>query len=103
MTSDTGLAPCVDDGLLSLACCKGGQIRNGKCCKTGLRYWIGSKKKCDYETDDVCILGTYHDKLLYLARITKVLPMTEYYKNKSKGRTDNIYFLKMANSSATIF
>ena len=26
LTSDTGLAPCVDNGLLSLACCKGGQI-----------------------------------------------------------------------------
>ena len=38
LTSDTGLAPCVDNGLLSLACCKGGQIRNGKAIHAGLRY-----------------------------------------------------------------
>lgn len=25
LTSDTGLAPCAENGLLSLACCKGGQ------------------------------------------------------------------------------
>ena len=24
LTHDTGFAPCVDGGLLSLACCKGG-------------------------------------------------------------------------------
>ena len=38
LTSDTGLAPCVDNGLLSLACCKGGQIRNDKAIHAGLRY-----------------------------------------------------------------
>ena len=55
MTSDKGLAPCVDNGLLSLACCKGGQVRNGKPIKTGLRYRIGSKRESDYEKDDVHI------------------------------------------------
>lgn len=30
LTDDTGFAPCVENGLLSLACCKGGQIRNGR-------------------------------------------------------------------------
>lgn len=29
LVDDTGFAPCVDNGLLSLACCKGGQVRNG--------------------------------------------------------------------------
>ena len=48
LSDDTGLAPCVQDGLLSLAVCKGGQIRNGKSINTGLRYWIGSR----FATDD---------------------------------------------------
>lgn len=91
MTSDTGLAPCVDNNLLSLACCKGGQVRNGKPIKTGLRYRIGSKRESDYEKDDVHILGIYKNKVLYLARVTEVMPMTEYYLEKSKGRTDDIY------------
>lgn len=30
LVDDTGFAPCVDNGLLSLACCKGGQVRNGR-------------------------------------------------------------------------
>lgn len=91
MTSDKGLAPCVDSGLLSLACCKGGQVRNGKPIKTGLRYRIGSKRESDYEKDDVYILGIYRGKMLYLAQVTAVMPMTEYYLEKSKGRTDDIY------------
>ncbi len=89
--SDTGFAPCVDNGLLSLACCKGGQIRNGKPINTGLRYRVGNKNECDYNKDDVFILGTYKNKFLYLARITDVKPMTEYYNGMSKGRTDDIY------------
>ena len=91
MTFDTGLAPCVDNNLLSLACCKGGQIRNGKPIKTGLRYRIGSKRESDYEKDDVHILGIYKNKMLYLARVTEVMPMTEYFLKKSKGRTDDLY------------
>ena len=68
MTSDTGFAPCVDNDLLTLACCKGGQIRNGKPCKTGLRYHIGSKRNgINYLQDKVYIIGTYRDKFLYMA------------------------------------
>ncbi len=63
---DTGLAPCVDNGLLSLACCKGGQIRNGKPINTGLRYRIGNKNECDYTKDDVYILGTYKNNFCIL-------------------------------------
>lgn len=37
LTNDTGFAPCVDNGLLTLACCKGGT----KTVKRGLRYFIG--------------------------------------------------------------
>lgn len=37
LTHDTGFAPCVDNGLLTLACCKGGT----ETVKRGLRYFIG--------------------------------------------------------------
>lgn len=94
LTSDTGLAPCIDNNMLSLACCKGGQIRNGKPVNTGLRFRIGSKKECDYKKDDVYILGTYKNKFLYLARITDIVLMTEYYKDMCKGRMDRIYSYK---------
>ena len=95
LTSDTGLAPCVDKGLLSLACCKGGQIRNGKAIHTGLRYRIGSMRDgADYKADDVYLLGTYKNNFLYLAKVTDVITMNEYFCTMSKGRTDNIYSIK---------
>ena len=37
LTSDTGLAPCAENGLFSLAVCKGGQIRGQEIIHTGLR------------------------------------------------------------------
>lgn len=94
LTSDTGLAPCAENGLLSLSCCKGGQIRNGKVCHRGLRYEIGSKQKgIDYDKDKVYILGTYEGRLLYIARITDVVTMKEYFGNMAHGRTDDIFDL----------
>ncbi len=93
MTSDTGFAPCVDDGLFTLACCKGGKIRNEKVIPTGLRYHIGTKRNSDYTSDDVYVMGTYKNKLLYLARITDVVTMKEYFAEMSKGRVDDIYSL----------
>ncbi len=95
LTSDTGLAPCVDNGLLSLAVCKGGQIRKGKVIHTGLRHRIGAQRDgADYTCDDVYVLGTYHNKFLYLAKITNIILMEEYFSGMSKGRTDNIYELR---------
>lgn len=91
MTDDTGFAPCLKNGLLTLACCKGGQIRDGKVIHTGLRYRIGSGKAADYSSDDVYILGTYGNKLLYLAKVTRVTTMEEYYSALSEGRLDDIY------------
>ncbi|MBO6310691.1 MAG: hypothetical protein J6N70_18010 [Oribacterium sp.] len=92
VVSDTGFAPCVDKGILSLACCKGGQIRRGKPINTGLRYWIGSKRLgIDYKKHDVYIVGLYRNNFLYLARVTHVLSMKEYYQTTSKGRLDDIY------------
>jgi len=94
MTDDSGLAPCVEKGLLTLACCKGGQLRNGKPVHTGLRYRIGSQRDgADPKTDNVYILGTYKNRLLYLARVTEAITMEKYYDGRSKGRTDDIYSL----------
>ena len=95
MTSDTGFAPCAEKGLLSLACCKGGQMRGEKIINTGLRYRIGAKKNgVDYTKDDVYIIGTYKNKMLYLAKVTNVVTMEKYYSGMSKGRTDDIFCLK---------
>ena len=94
LTSDTGLAPCVDNGLLSLACCKGGQIRNGKAIHTGLRYRIGSMRDgANHKKENIYLLGTHKNKFLYLARITNIVTMTEYFSRMSDSRTDNIYIL----------
>ncbi len=91
---DSGFAPCVDNGLLTLACCKGGKIINKNPCATGYRFWIGSNRDKDYKKEDIYLLGTFHDKFLYIAKVTQVLTMDEYYSSKSKGRLDDIYSLK---------
>lgn len=91
LTNDTGLAPCVKNGLLSLSCCKGGKKRGETVINTGLRYRIGSKRESDYTVDDVYILGIFSNKFLYLAKITDVVTMEEYYSDMSKGRTDDIF------------
>ena len=93
MTDDSGFAPCVEKELLSLACCKGGQIRNGKIVNTGLRHRIGIHREVNYATDDVYILGVYKNKMLYFAKVTNVVMMEEYFGGMSKGRTDDIYSL----------
>ena len=78
LTNDTGMAPCVDDGLFSLAVCKGGQIRQGTPINTGLRHLVGSN--WDRANENVYVLGTYQDRFLYLARVSDVVTMEEYFK-----------------------
>lgn len=92
ITSDTGFAPCVDDGLLTLACCKGGK----KTYRCGLRNFIGCffEKGLNKEAE-VYVSGIYDNKLLYLAKITEVIEMKEYFSDKKyKKRLDQIYELK---------
>ena len=94
LVSDTGFAPCVDNGMLTLACCKGGQIRNGKNILTGLRYHVGKHREQNSD-DEICILGIYKNKLLYYAMATDVIKMTDYFsqtkKTKYGKRKDHIY------------
>ena len=90
MTNDSGFAPCVAEGLLTLACCKGGK-------KGGMRLSAAKHFKAG---NDVWVLGVCGKSLadrygktayapVYLARITAVTEMTEYYKDdKYRGRID---------------
>ena len=104
--SDSGLAPCIYDlkgkptDLLTLVCCKGGKIYhegkpNEKGSNTGLRYEIGKKykDKINAGSADVYLLGIYDDELLYFAKITGILSMTDYFASDSpyKKRQDDIY------------
>lgn len=90
---DTGFAPCVDRGLFTLACCKGGYLRKGKPVHTGIRHWIGEYRK-RYKDDDIFLLGTYGGRLLFVAEITKIMSMADYYRERmtdEQKRTDDIY------------
>ena len=88
---DSGLAPCVQDGLWTLACCKGGYVRKGRNRSTGIRYWVGDKRHANWEQDRVYVGGTYQEHLLYLARVTEVKTMEEYFSSLAMGRLDAIY------------
>lgn len=108
MTSDTGNAQCVYTGktnkfeisnMLTLACCKGGQIRyykNGlaKPVHTGLRHTIGKRHKesIKNKTDRVIVVGIYKNKIMYVADISEIITMYEYFSNqKYEDRKDYIY------------
>ena len=92
MTCDTNFAPCIDEGWLTLACCKGGK-------KGGMRRSAGEELLKGHE---VWVLGLRAKCLdarqayqpVYLARLDKnALPMTEYYRagGLSAGRADGVY------------
>ena len=91
---DMGFAPCIDNNLFTLACCKGGQIRNGKDIITGLRYHVGQYYD-RHPGDEIYLLGIYKNSMLYYARITDVIPMDDYFSTQGKSvygdRTDQIY------------
>lgn len=81
LTDDTGFAPCVDNDLFTLACCK-----------THLRKFIGLFRKKVNNDYELYVSGAYAEKLLFFARITEVIEMKEYYKSeKYSGRKDYIY------------
>lgn len=102
LTNDTGCAPCVDNDLFTLACCKGGQLKGGKPVERGLRYFIGSlwnDDNIELDNYEIYISGIYKNKFLFLAKITDVIEMTEYYSHseankKYRQRKDDIYCIK---------
>ena len=91
---DMGFAPCIDHNIFTLACCKGGQIRNGKNIITGLRYHVGQHYYRN-PADEIYLLGIYKSRMLYYARITDVITMDEYFSTQGKSvygdRIDQIY------------
>lgn len=96
MTSDTGNAPCVYGDLLTLACCKGGQLRYYKNSDkitpvhTGLRHSIGKLKECSDTT--VYVMGIKKERVIYVAEITRCLTMEEYFSSEEfQKRQDCIY------------
>jgi hypothetical protein len=100
-TYDTGIAPCFFDlngnrtNKLTLVLCKGGQIRKGKPVCWGMRHAIGRDHRKQIESGEtkVYIAGVYRKKLLYIAEITKIITMTEYFfaDSEYKNRFDSIY------------
>lgn len=94
LMSDTGFAPCIDNNSLTLACCKGGQIRNGKNIMTGLRFHVGKHREQN-PNDEIFVLGIFKNKLLYYALVTDIMKMTEYFSPAAKSeygnRIDHIY------------
>lgn len=103
LTTDTGNAPCIFESgykltnLLSLACCKGGQIREktGKPIRTGLRHEIGKNHMGESGSvrNEVFVVGTFKDHILYVARISSILPADKYFDKNSqyRNRQDCIY------------
>lgn len=91
---DMGFAPCIDNNIFTLACCKGGQIRNGKNIITGLRYHVGQHYYRN-PVDEIYLFSIYKNSMLYYARITDVITMNEYFSTRGKSvygdRTDQIY------------
>ena len=78
LTVDTGAAPCVQRGVLSLAICKP-MIRTGG--EEGDLIFSFTANSLDT-----------HNRLIYAARITKKLPSGEYYESdKFAPRDDCIY------------
>ena len=60
---DMGFAPCIDRNIFTLACCKGGQIRNGRNIMTGLRYHVGQHYYRN-PADEIYLFGIYKNSML---------------------------------------
>lgn len=85
---DTGFAPCLDNNIFTLVCCKGGQVRGDRNIRTGLRYKIG-KYHDENPENDIFLLGIFQNTLLYYAKITEIMSMMEYYSLDQKARFGN--------------
>lgn len=97
MTCDTGNAPCVfekgykSSNILTLACCKGGQIRKGKPVKTGLRHTVGNAMS-NKSNDNQYIIGILKDRIVFVAKIKEAVLMADYFSNENyRKRMDCIY------------
>ncbi|MCI6547196.1 MAG: hypothetical protein MR415_00925 [Coriobacteriaceae bacterium] len=84
MTSDTGFAPCYQDGLLSLVCCKPRMRRSihnkWEAQADGDRsiYAMGVAGKGLAKKDPLCEPGS----IVWFARINDVISMEDYYRTE---------------------
>jgi hypothetical protein len=84
MTCDDGTAPCIDNGLFTLSCCKPDIRRcaREKDCVVGL---AGKELK---ESSGIDNIG----KIVFMAEVTKKMPWIDYGKTPEfEGRSDNVY------------
>jgi len=79
---DDGKAPCAQDGILTLACCK-----------HALRKRIAKHFNPDDESYllGLCAKEGKLHNILYYARIDRVIPARMYYTSLSEGRRDGLY------------
>lgn len=99
MACDSGFAPCVDGGLLTLVCCKGGR-RGGMRAAIAKDFVQGRKSGAEVWVLGLCGLGLARESgrgqeayysPIYLAKVTDVLEMKDYYRRPSPyaGRADH--------------
>ena len=99
----TGFAPCFQDGIYSLACCKGAKNGNGmrqsvcKSFESGKNVWVMAVAACDIRRKDYNISGIAYEPgdVIYLAKIDKVCTWSEYSTSSVYSkRRDSYYVLK---------
>ena len=97
----TGFAPCFQNGIYSLACCKGnkktGGMRHSVCenIESGNAVWVISIAGRDIQSEMHNRSGIDYRSgdAIYLAKIIKALTLEEYSANYSE-RSDAIYLFK---------
>ena len=82
LTSDTGGAPCVQNGLLSLAICK--PIICGRAMRNDLIFGFAAKSL------------SHDNRLIYVARVTEKLCDGNYYKDNRYARRDDCIYKRKA-------
>lgn len=96
----TGFAPCFDEGLYSLACCKGkkngGSLRDSACSKSKDKtVWILSIAGNNITTNghNKSNIGYTYKDMICLARVTDTYSWPEY-SEQFPSRRDSIYYVK---------
>ena len=99
----TGFAPCFQDGIYSLACCKGAKNGNGmrqsvcKSFESGKNVWVMAIAACDIRQKNYNKSGISYEPgdVIYLAKIDKVCTWSEYSTSSVYSkRRDSYYVIK---------
>lgn len=97
----TGFAPCFQDGMYSLACCKGARNGNGmrqSVCRsfaTGKNVWVMAIAASDIKRKNNNTSGIAYEpgEVIYLAKIDKVCTWDEYSTSKNYCKRDDSYYV----------